>query len=94
MTKMAKFRKRSVTIEAMQFTAENKDRVFNWVTCSHYPDWNDKGEPVIVMPMREGDVQAWLGDWIIKDENGDFAVCKPDVFAATYEPVEEDETDG
>ncbi len=29
------------------------------------------------------------GDWIIKSIAGEFYPCKPDIFAATYEPVEE-----
>ena len=29
------------------------------------------------------------GDWIIKGVQGEFYPCKPDIFAATYEPVEE-----
>lgn len=27
------------------------------------------------------------GDWIIKGVKGEFYPCKPDIFAATYEPV-------
>lgn len=37
---------------------------------------------------------AWLplelGDWVIKGVNGEFYPCKPDIFEATYEPVEEE----
>ena len=29
------------------------------------------------------------GDWIITGVSGEFYPCKPDIFAATYEPVEE-----
>lgn len=29
------------------------------------------------------------GDWIITGVAGEFYPCKPDIFAATYEPVEE-----
>jgi hypothetical protein len=36
---------------------------------------------------------AHLGDWIIKGIQGECYPCKPDIFAATYEPVgEEQET--
>jgi hypothetical protein len=30
------------------------------------------------------------GDWIIKGIKGEFYSAKPDIFAATYEPVEEE----
>ena len=32
---------------------------------------------------------AETGDYIIKGVNGEFYPCKPDVFAKTYEEVEE-----
>ena len=32
---------------------------------------------------------ATIGDYIIKGVNGEFYPCKPDVFAKTYEAVEE-----
>ena len=33
------------------------------------------------------------GDWIIKGIKGEFYPCKPDIFAATYEPVAEEGTE-
>ncbi len=27
------------------------------------------------------------GDWIIRGVKGEFYPCKPDIFAATYDPV-------
>ena len=29
----------------------------------------------------------YQGDWIIRGVKGEFYPCKPDIFAATYEPV-------
>jgi hypothetical protein len=37
----------------------------------------------------EGDHIVRLDDWIIKGVKGEFYPCKPDIFAATYEPVQE-----
>jgi hypothetical protein len=34
-----------------------------------------------------GRVAAELGDWIIKRSAEDFALCRPDAFAANYEPA-------
>lgn len=31
---------------------------------------------------------ANLGDWIIKDEKGEFYACTPEIFEANYEPAE------
>lgn len=41
-----------------------------------------------------GRVRAEPGDWILLDPNtGDTWPVKPDIFAATYEPVEESAND-
>ena len=36
----------------------------------------------------EGTMTAIASDWIIKGVKGEFYPCKPDIFAATYEPAE------
>ena len=36
----------------------------------------------------EGVMRGNEGDWIIRGVTGELYPCKPDVFAATYEPVE------
>lgn len=41
----------------------------------------------ITIPTLEGDHIAKHGDWIIKGVKGEFYPCKPDIFAATYEPA-------
>jgi hypothetical protein len=35
----------------------------------------------------EGDMRVSPGDWIIRGVKGEIYPCKPDIFAATYEPV-------
>ena len=37
----------------------------------------------------EGTMHASVGDWIITGVNGEKYPCKPDIFAKTYEPVED-----
>lgn len=41
------------------------------------------------IPTLEGLMQAVVGDWIIKGVKGEIYPCKPDIFEATYERVEE-----
>ncbi|HEY1188575.1 MAG TPA: hypothetical protein VGE74_13060 [Gemmata sp.] len=36
---------------------------------------------------REGGMQVTAGDWIIKGIAGEFYPCKPEIFAATYDPA-------
>jgi len=84
-----KFRKKPVTIEAEQFTDENKDRCFNFVRCNCVADRDGNGLPTLRIQTLEGEMTASLGDWIIRGVKGEFYPCKPDIFAATYEPAED-----
>jgi hypothetical protein len=45
--------------------------------------------PVLIIPTLEGDMRVLPGDYIIKGVKGEFYSCKPDIFAATYEPAED-----
>lgn len=42
--------------------------------------------PTLLIRTLEGVMEARDGDWIIKGVKGEFYPCKPDIFAATYEP--------
>jgi hypothetical protein len=88
-----KYRKKPVVIEAMQLTEENKDRVFGWIDCTRIPTWDKEGRPAIVIGTIEGDMTANIGDFIIKGVKGEFYPCKPDIFKATYDLVEEECSD-
>lgn len=85
-----KFRKKPVVIEAMQFTDEMKDRVFNWVRGNRSPGTDDNGNSTLIIETLEGNMVANLGDWIIRGVRGEFYPCKPDIFEVTYERVEPD----
>jgi len=79
---MAKYRKKPVVIEARQYTrnALEAERVAEW--CQGTQD--DDG---LVIKTLVGDMRADYGDWIIQGVKGEFYPCKPDFFAATYEPA-------
>lgn len=83
-----KYRKKPIEVEVMQFTDEDKNMVFNWITCNCYPDFDSDGRPTIRIQTLEGEMTASLGDYIIKGVQGEFYPCKPDIFNATYEEVE------
>ena len=84
---MAKYRKKPVIIEAMQLKEKNKNKVFNWISCTKESVFVDE-KPAIKIQTLEGDMTANLGDYIIKGVNGEFYPCKPDIFNKTYEKVE------
>jgi len=83
-----KYRKKPVVIDAVQITDE-------WFDKSHpdplhpigvmlYP--KDRQAEVVTL---EGKMRGNVGDWMITGVKGEKYFCKPDIFAQTYEPVEE-----
>lgn len=44
---------------------------------------------VAVIETLEGEMTVSDGDYIIKDVDGEFYICKPDIFEKTYEIVED-----
>jgi len=88
-----KFRKKPVTIEATQWFKNGDHPV---VRCYRRPD--DGGNRSCEkcgnamhkhgwIDTLEGGHVVCLGDWIITGIKGEHYPCKPDIFAATYEPV-------
>jgi len=88
---MPKYRKLSVVIEAVKFTERTKDQALNFVRCNCIPSFDSDGNPAIVIQTLEGDMTATLGDYIIRGVAGEFYPCKPHIFEATYEAVEDDD---
>ena len=85
-----RFRKKPVVIEAMQLPDEYEDASEELIEFLHSagPDviMSDYGGGVEIHTL-EGVMRGDPGDWIIKGVKGEFYPCKPDIFAATYEPV-------
>ncbi len=82
---MKKFRKKPVVIEAIQFTGENSKECMEFCPVAKISEG-----PMADLIIRtiEGDYLCTVGDWIIKDANGDFFPCKPDPFEGAYEPID------
>ena len=91
-----KFKKKSIEIEAMQFTDETKDRVLSWakdIQMNIQHSWDSENKPCILVPTLEGEMMCSLGDWLIKEpfptDWRKIYPCKKDIFEKTYEIVEE-----
>jgi len=54
------------------------------------PNGVPEGGKTIEIDTLEGVMTASVGDYIIKGIKGEFYPCKPDIFEATYEPVDEE----
>lgn len=92
-----KYRKKPVVIEAIQvpplsltpdsFTA--REELDDWMV----ENQGDRtaiyvGDAILIQTL-EGEMRADVGDWIIRGVEGEIYPCKPSVFEATYEKVEQ-----
>jgi hypothetical protein len=87
---MAKFRKKPVEVEAVQFTKDTMHQVFNDLTGIRAPGWDDDGTPHLKVTTIHGETAiVRFGDWIVSEpEIGRYYPVKSDIFEATYEPCE------
>lgn len=88
---MPYFTKKPVQIEARQYDGTMYDAFehANWIHDGGHKAYIESaaaGHFLIIVTL-EGEHRANPGDWIIKGVAGEFYPCKPDIFAATYEPV-------
>lgn len=92
---MAKYRKKPVEIEAVQFVGgpDSACEVIRFASLPgtayitlEQPDGSLKEH--ICIATLEGVMQADSGDWVIKGIKGEFYPCKPDIFQATYESAQ------
>ena len=74
-----KYRKKPVVIEAWQFDGINFPALHPFI-------WSG-GE--LKIATLEGDMLVSPGDWVITGVKGEVYPCKPDIFEATYDPVEQ-----
>jgi len=83
-----KYRKKPVVIEAW-CVESNIGGMPKWLTdaLGNGVSISSIG-PVVTIDTLEGKMTARPGDWIIRGVKGELYPCKPDIFAATYEPAE------
>ncbi len=90
---MSFFRKKPVVIEAWQWDESKKtlemlrQRGMKWSGHHGHADHPDLCRDLRIKTL-EGTMHVSPGDWLIRGVKGEFYPCKPDIFAATYEPVE------
>jgi hypothetical protein len=78
-----KFRKKPVVIEAAQWNG-NVDEIPEFIMNQCYLD-----REYLCVKTLEGTMVASIGDWIIQGVKGEIYPCKPDIFEATYEAVDD-----
>lgn len=94
-----RFRKKPVEIEAVQVPPPEDEigteafmighgRLAGWFMCHAFTGYRIADDLGVDIDTPVGTMHAKPGDWIIRAVQGEFYPCKPDIFAATYEPVE------
>jgi hypothetical protein len=78
------FRKKPGVVKAVKFTGDNGGEMREFVGSAL--SWNPLRNEAHIA-TEEGIMRANAGDWIIKGVKGEFYPCKPDIFAANYEPA-------
>lgn len=94
---MGFYRKKPIVIEAILWAGDNIEEVLEFMSPldalpnAGYVQPGIGHTPLLAtldIPTLEGTMTASAGDYIIKGVAGEFYPCKPDIFEASYEPVE------
>lgn len=93
---MSKFRKKPVVVEAEVYKEGMEDGSVYYAIGGQTIGYFSKDEKCVpkagrvpVIKTSEGVLQIAKGDYIVTDTQGKRYPCKPDIFEATYELVEE-----
>ncbi len=83
-----KYKKKPVEVEAIQWTGDNTieklKKFFNGAEAYLIPETK-----IISIMTLKGTMIAEVGDYIIKDVQGEIYPCKPDIFEQTFKEVED-----
>ena len=80
---MAKYRKKPVVIDAVQYDGDTGHLPYEF---GHEITRSTVGGSCFISTL-EGEMECRVGDWIIRGVKGEHYPCKPDIFAATYDPA-------
>lgn len=91
-----KYIKKPIKIEAIQFTDDNKDQVYDWtsqVQMNIYSAFDKDHKPCLRVPTLEGEMTCSLGDYLIIEpfptDWRKIYPCKEAIFNKTYTEIEE-----
>lgn len=85
-----KYVKKPVIIEALLWTGKNLNEMIHFIG-KHLDFKYEYDVRRLYIKTLKGELHVSVGDYIIKDANGAFYPCKPDIFKQTYEEISKDE---
>lgn len=86
-----KYRKKPVVIEAFQYVGGGDfehPALPDWLWNAFEDGTAFNSEGRLMLKTLEGAHTVSDGDYVIRGVQGELYACKPDIFAATYDPVE------
>lgn len=87
---MGKYRKKPVVIDAFKWTGgPDQTEDPEWIIEAINSGAVFVGKGALVIKTLEGSMLAQPGDYIIRGVQGEIYPCKPEIFEASYDAVEE-----
>jgi hypothetical protein len=85
-----RYRKKPVITEAIQWTGENIEEIWDWGgTAGIYGPTEKNPDQLILTTIHGEQAIARIDDWVLPEPVRDrFYPVKPEIFEATYEKVE------
>jgi hypothetical protein len=86
-----KYRKKPLVVEAWVIGPCGDTPPPDWVMAGfaqYLLDWDGSSETMLIQ-TSEGPIKGNCGDYLIRGIRGELYACKPDIFAETYDPVED-----
>ncbi len=86
---MGTYRKLPVEIQAIQFTGDNVQEIWDTFGADGIYGPTENNPDYLILTTIHGDpAPCRTGDWVIPEPRpGRFYPCNPDVFASTYEEI-------
>ena len=78
------FVKNPIKVQAIQYIGNNYDEISSFTNSNTF-QYDEK----VVIKTHAGYRYIEKGDWIIRGVNGQFGLCKPDIFEKTYKEVKQ-----
>ncbi len=85
---MAKYRKKPVVVEAMQWNGRNTCAIQAF-GCGIRRIFDGRRLVYLLVPTKKGDTSLHKDDWIIRDVQGEIYPCNSGIFEQAYELAKE-----
>ena len=88
---MLKYTNGDIFVNAMRFTPDSQAEIWSWL-CSFEKIpatvciWNNN-DPYLEVHQESRNINAYFGDWVVEDSDGNFHVLENSVFSASYTEV-------